>query len=68
MEKIEFKQVNETVYQERLENGLRVFLLPKKGFSKTFAIFTTNYGSIDNTFVPLGETEMTHVPDGIAHF
>ncbi|EIA20641.1 EF-P 5-aminopentanol modification-associated protein YfmH [Listeria fleischmannii] len=68
MEKIEFKQVNETVYQEQLENGLRVFLLPKKGFSKTFAIFTTNYGSIDNTFVPLGETEMTHVPDGIAHF
>ncbi|EUJ49271.1 hypothetical protein MCOL2_16217 [Listeria fleischmannii FSL S10-1203] len=30
MEKIEFKQVNETVYQEQLENGLRVFLLTKK--------------------------------------
>ncbi|WP_088810004.1 MULTISPECIES: EF-P 5-aminopentanol modification-associated protein YfmH [Listeria] len=68
MEKIDFKQVGESVYHEQLDNGLKVYLLPKKGFSKTFAIFTTNYGSIDNTFVPLGETEMKHVPDGIAHF
>lgn len=30
--------------------------------------FTTKYGSIDRTFVPIGETEPVTVPDGIAHF
>ncbi|WP_099221029.1 EF-P 5-aminopentanol modification-associated protein YfmH [Listeria costaricensis] len=68
MRKIDFPEVNETVYEKTLANGLRVFLLPKKGFSKTFAIFTTNYGSIDNDFVPIGGKEFVHVPDGIAHF
>ncbi|WP_163652884.1 EF-P 5-aminopentanol modification-associated protein YfmH [Listeria sp. PSOL-1] len=68
MKKIDFKEARETVYHETLENGLKVFLLPKTGFNKTYAIFTTNYGSIDNTFVPIGENKLTHVPDGIAHF
>ena len=43
-------------------------LLPKNDFHKTYGLFTTNYGSIDNEFVPLGETDYTVVPDGIAHF
>src|SRR5699024_538660 len=33
-----------------------------------YALFTTNYGSIDNEFIPLGADEYVHVPDGIAHF
>lgn len=65
---IEFKQLDETLYYKQLSNGLDVYILPKKGFSKTFVTFTTKYGSIDNTFVPLGEKEMIKVPDGIAHF
>ena len=53
MEKIEFNQIQEEIYHEKLENGLEVYILPKKGFNKTFATFTTKYGSIDNHFVPL---------------
>ena len=68
MEKIEFKQLQEELYHEKLENGLEVYILPKKGFNKTFATFTTKYGSIDNQFVPLGSEEYIKVPDGIAHF
>ena len=68
MEKIEFKQLQEELYHEKLENGLEVYILPKKGFNKTFATFTTKYGSIDNHFVPLGSEEYIKVPDGIAHF
>ncbi|WP_203332674.1 EF-P 5-aminopentanol modification-associated protein YfmH [Planococcus beigongshangi] len=68
MHKVEFKQLDETLYHEKLDNGLEVYILPKKGFSKTFATFTTKYGSIDNHFVPRGETEAIKVPDGIAHF
>ncbi len=68
LNKVEFKQLDETLYHEKLPNGLEVYILPKKGFSKTFATFTTKYGSIDNHFVPFGETEAIKVPDGIAHF
>lgn len=68
METIEFQQLDETLYYKQLKNGLDVYILPKKGFSKTFVTFTTKYGSIDRTFVPIGETEPITVPDGIAHF
>lgn len=68
MEKIEFNQLKETLFHEKLPNGLDVYLLPKEGFNKTYATFTTKYGSIDNRFVPIGQTEELHVPDGIAHF
>lgn len=68
MEKVQFEQLGEELYYEKLDNGLDVYILPKKGFSKTFVTFTTKYGSVDRTFVPLGETEPVTVPDGIAHF
>ncbi|MBP1041112.1 insulinase family protein [Vagococcus sp. BWB3-3] len=68
MEKIDYPVLDETLYTETLANGLRVTLLPKAGFNKTYGLFTTNYGSIDNQFVPIGESELTEVPDGIAHF
>ena len=68
MEKIEFPRLGEELYYEKLENSLKVYLLPKQGFHKTFATFTTKYGSIDNHFIPMGKTEFKLVPDGIAHF
>lgn len=68
MERITFDQLQEELFHEKLPNGLEVYVLPKKGFNKTYATFTTKYGSIDNKFVPLNQNEMTQVPDGIAHF
>ncbi len=68
MEKISFDQLQEELYFEKLANGLHVYVLPKKGFNKTFATFTTKYGSVDNHFIPLGGQEYKKVPDGIAHF
>ncbi|MHA6258771.1 EF-P 5-aminopentanol modification-associated protein YfmH [Sporosarcina sp. CAU 1771] len=68
MKKIEFKNLQETLYNEKLSNGLDVYILPKRGFSKTFVTFTTKYGSIDRTFIPRGKEEAVTVPDGIAHF
>lgn len=68
MEKITFDQLQEELYHEKLPNGLNVYILPKKGFNKTYATFTTKYGSVDNTFIPLGKNEFVKVPDGIAHF
>ncbi|GIN21421.1 MAG TPA: insulinase family protein [Bacillus bacterium] len=68
MKSIFFDQLKETLFHETLDNGLQVYVLPKQGFNKTFATFTTKYGSVDNTFIPLNESEMKSVPDGIAHF
>ena len=64
----QFEQLQETVYQHVLPNGLTVCVLPKKGFHKTYATFTTKYGSIDNHFKPLKQDDWLKVPDGIAHF
>jgi predicted Zn-dependent peptidase len=63
----EYPKLQEKLWHEKLDNGLEVFILPKPGFTKTYATFTTRFGSIDNRFTtPAGET--IKVPDGIAHF
>ena len=49
-------------------SGLGIYLIPKKDYSKTFAIFGTRYGSVDSKFIVPGESEITEVPDGIAHY
>ena len=47
MEKIYYDTIKETLYHEVLENGLNVYLLKKQGFSKTYGLFSTQFGSID---------------------
>ena len=39
MEKLEFAQVGETMYREKLENGLNVFVFPKPEYQKGYAFF-----------------------------
>ena len=68
MKAVTYKQIDEVLYYEKQDNGLDVYILPKKGFNKTFATFTTKYGSVDNWFIPIGKEEYDKVPDGIAHF
>src|SRR5690625_4136971 len=68
MKRIDYLAIDEMLYKKVLPNGLTVFLFPKEEMEKTFAIFSTDYGSIDSTFVPMGETETVAVPDGVAHF
>ena len=68
MQVIENLKVKEKLYTEKLENGLTVMVLPKKGVQKKYIIWGTHYGSNDSTFVVPGETEATEVPKGVAHF
>ncbi|AFM70060.1 M16 family metallopeptidase [Enterococcus hirae] len=68
MNKTEYDRINETLYHEVLPNGLTVYLLPKNDYHKTYGLFSTNYGSIDNEFIPYGSDKKIKVPDGIAHF
>lgn len=68
LDKITYDALGETVYAQKLPNGLQVYLLPKASVFKTYGIFMTNYGSIDRSFAPIGQKEAITVPDGIAHF
>ncbi len=58
----------EEMYYGTHSSGLGIYIIPKKGYSKTYAIFGTRYGSVDSKFVVPGEKELTEVPDGIAHY
>ncbi|SKC78894.1 EF-P 5-aminopentanol modification-associated protein YfmH [Maledivibacter halophilus] len=60
--------LREKIVYRKLENGLEIFVLPKKDYTKKFAIFGTHYGSIDNKFIIPGENKAIEVPEGIAHF
>lgn len=59
--------LKEDVYSGVHESGLKVVVL-KKNTEKKYAIFGTRYGSINTEFVAAGETEVTKVIDGVAHF
>ena len=68
MQVVENLKVKEKVYIEKLENGLTIMIIPKKGIQKKYIIWGTKYGSNDNQFIVPGEEEVTSVPNGIAHF
>ena len=61
-----YERLDQTVYSETLENGLRLLVIPKAGFSRQYAFFATNYGSIDTCFSVDGQSFRS--PDGVAHY
>lgn len=68
MNKITLNNLDIDIYHEYLDNGLNVYVIPKNDVNNIYATFTTNYGSNEVEFVPLGEKKMVKVPLGIAHF
>ena len=68
MKETYYDQIDERVFEAELENGLKVFIIPKAGFQKTFVTYTTQFGSLDNKFKPHGSDTYVTVPDGVAHF
>ena len=61
-----YPELDETLYTCRVENGLQVCLIPKKGFTKKMAYFVTDYGSIHTDFVLDGK--VCQAPAGVAHY
>lgn len=62
------EKLKEKVRWEHLENGLDVILIPKPGATNDYALYATHFGSLNATFKAPGESEITVVPDGVAHF
>ena len=65
---LEQSVIKEKLYWQRIEPGLEVFVLPKKGYNKKYATYSANFGSIDSHFIVEGEKRELQVPDGVAHF
>ena len=61
-----YERIGESVYQETLPNGLKIFVVPKPGYTKKYAFFATRYGGMDTRFQLDGAWLDT--PAGIAHY
>ena len=68
METIVNDRIKEKILFKELDSGLKIYFMPKPGFTKKYAVFSTRFGSIDNNFKPIGENESITMPEGIAHF
>ena len=66
MNPVYYTQLDETLYTSRLENGLTVAVVPRKGFTKKLAYFVTDFGSIHTDFAFEGTEH--HAPAGVAHY
>lgn len=61
-----YEKIGESIHQETLSNGLRIYVVPKPGFTKKYAFFATRYGGMDTRFCLNGQWLDT--PAGIAHY
>ncbi|MEE0945120.1 MAG: pitrilysin family protein [Clostridia bacterium] len=68
MEKRTDKFTGERLYYSKHPSGLSIYIMPRKDYSSSYAIFGTRYGSVDSEFRVPGEDKITKVPDGIAHY
>ena len=66
MNKLTYPRIGETVLEHTLSNGLRICVVPKPGYQKKYAFFTTRYGGMDMKFNWGGTWYDT--PAGIAHY
>ena len=64
----ENKTIDEKILSATHKSGLKVYIIPKKGFSKYYAIYGTDFGSVDTEFFTENSGEKIVLPDGIAHF
>ena len=68
LEKKEYPAVGESVYQTTLQNGLKLYLIPKDDFNETYAMISTKFGSVDTCFTIGPSKDKKEYPAGIAHF
>lgn len=61
-------KTGEVLYHKKHSSGLNIYIMPRKDYSSSYAIFGTKYGSVDSEFIVPGEDKVTKVPDGIAHY
>ncbi len=65
---IRSERVGESYFRIRHPSGLTLLLCPMPQFNSSYAMFSTEYGSVDSAFRLAGEKEYFRIPDGTAHF
>lgn len=68
MKKTNIEKLKLEIYEETLENGLEIYVIPKNNCNNIYATFSTRYGSNNDEFVPIKKKKMKRFPLGIAHF
>lgn len=66
MTTIPYAFLDECIQTTVLDNGLRIYAIPREGSAKTFAMLAADFGSIDCCFTLDGHEH--RVTPGIAHF
>ncbi len=60
--------LGDSYYKINHKSGLTIIVYEKPDYSSTYAIFGTNYGSIDTAFKLRNSNEVVKIPEGTAHF
>lgn len=64
----ELPVLGEKLHQCTVPPGLQVFVLPRPGYRKKYAVLATHFGSIDSRYRVDGKSEIRELPEGLAHF
>lgn len=59
--------LDEKCYHIEHPTGLNIYVFPKPGYAGAYAVFGTNYGSIDTKILTADGT-LADIPEGTAHF
>ena len=68
MNKTKIEKLKLEVYEEKLENGLEIYVIPKNNCNNIYATFSTRYGSNNDEFVPLNEKKNEIISTGNCAF
>ena len=66
MNKDEYRKIDERIYFAESKSGLRVNVIPKKGFNSFYAVFAADYGGAQRKFTVGNDSFDT--PAGVAHY
>ena len=66
MKKIKLENTDETLYYEKLDCGLEIFMIPNKKINKFYLTLNTRFGSVNTKFKY--DNKEYDMPKGIAHY
>lgn len=66
MKEIKLNKLKETIYYDKCDNGLEIYMWVKESSNYYYATFSTRFGSVDTSFKINGKEY--NVNNGIAHF
>ena len=68
MQKHNLDKMDLEIYEETLDNGMKIYIVPKDNVNGYYVTLSTKYGSIQNEFIPIEGNKFIKVPNGVAHF